>query len=268
MNRKSLRGERGERGERGQRGKLVTAAALGLAALASCAGVAPASGTPPQVDPLTTPTSTAPIDTAPSGDAVEAARRDKHDAPDTHADAGAPSDAGPGAAPRCPYGELSDPHRGFVRCLAPDERDAGWLPPAPQPMPPQAADVADAGAKDPPPPTAPANAGPPPLVDIGAPKFENGEVPRTEKALAKAATEIATCVAQHGGLTGPTGTIKIQFLVRNRGRAEGVEVLSARGVSPDAAACVRVLLKNKPIGPPTSDPVGVTVTISLKPPTK
>ncbi len=105
-------------------------------------------------------------------------------------------------------------------------------------------------------------AGPPPLVDIGAPKFENGEVPRAEKALTKAATDIAKCVAEHGGLTAATGTIKVQFLVRNRGRAEGVEILSAKGLGPDAASCVRVLLKNKPIGPPTADPVGVTVTIS------
>ena len=247
----------------GKGGKLLTAAALGLAALASCAGAAPASGTPPQVDPLT-----APADTAPSSDAAEAARRDKHEPGDNRSDAGAPSDAGPGAAPRCPYGELSDPHRGFVRCLAPDERDAGWLPPPPQPAPPQAADVPDAGAKDPTPPAAPGSAGPPPLVDIGTPKFENGDVPRTEKALTKAANEIASCVAQHGGLTAATGTIKVQFLVRNRGRAEGVEILGQKGVSPDAAACVRVLLKNKPIGPPTADPVGVTVTISLKPPSR
>jgi hypothetical protein len=243
MNRKRLTG-----------GRLFTAAALGLAALASCAGAAPASGTPPQVEPLTTPA---------TDDAVEAAKRvdhDKREAPD----AGPPADAGSGKAePRCPYGELSDPHRGFVRCLAPDERDAGWLPPQPQTPPPS-----DAPAAKDPTPAPPAAAGPPPLVDIGSPKFENGEVPRTEKALAKAATEIASCVADHGGLTGATGTIKIQFLVRNRGRAEGVEVLSSKGVSPDAAACVRLLLKNKPIGPPTSDPVGVTVTISLKPPTK
>jgi hypothetical protein len=249
MNRKSLGG------------KLLTASALGLAALASCAGAAPAAAPAPMVEPLTG-------STAASADVVEAARRDKHDTPDRSADAGAPSDAGPDAAPRCPYGELSDPHRGFVRCLAPDERDAGWLPPQPQPMPPSADAPAPSAKAPEPPPVAPTVAGPPPLVDIGAPKFENGEVPRAEKALTKAAADIAKCVADHGGLTAATGTIKIQFLVRNRGRAEGVEVLSAKGVGPDATACVRVLLKNKPIGPPTSDPVGVTVTISLKPPTK
>jgi hypothetical protein len=246
------------RGLGGHGGRLFTAAALGLAALASCAGAAPASGTPPQVEPITGPA---------TDDAIEAAKRvdhDKHEAPD----AGPPADAGPGKGePRCPYGELSDPHRGFVRCLAPDERDAGWLPPQPQAPPPSPDAPA---AKDPTPaPTAPpAAAGPPPLVDIGSPKFENGEVPRAEKALTKAATEIASCVADHGGLNGATGTIKVQFLVRNRGRAEGVEILSSKGVSPDAAACVRVLLKNKPIGPPSADPVGVTVTISLKPPAK
>ena len=123
-------------------------------------------------------------------------------------------------------------------------------------------------AKDPTPPAASAVVGPPPLVDIGAPKFENGEVPRAEKALTKAATDIAKCVANNGGLTAPTGTLKIQFLVRNRGRAEGVEVLSSKGLSAEAASCVRLLLKNKPIGAPSADPVGVTVTISLKPPSK
>ncbi len=243
----------------GKGGKLLTAAALGLAALASCAGAAPASGPSPVVEPLTGPA---------DSDAVEAAKRvdrDKREAPDAGPPADAGAGPGPDAAPRCPYGELSDPHRGFVRCLAPDERDAGWLPPQPQPTPP----VAEApGAKDPVAPAVPAVVGPPPLVDIGAPRFENGDVPRAEKALTKAASEIAGCVAQHGGLTGAAGTIKIQFLVRNRGRAEGVEVLSAKGVSPDATACVRLLLKNKPIGPPSADPVGVTVTISLKPPTK
>ena len=239
-------------------GRLLTAAALGLAALASCAGAAPASGPAPSVEPLT----------GPADDAVEAAKRVERverDKGDKNADAGAPPDAGPDAAPRCPYGEVSDPHRGFVRCLTPDERDAGWLPPPPQ-TPPAAADLSDAGAKDPAP--VPAVVGPPPLVDIGAPKFENGEVPRAEKALTKAATDIAKCVAEHGGLTAATGTLKIQFLVRNRGRAEGVEILSAKGLSEGAASCVRVLLKNKPIGPPTADPVGVTVTISLKPPAK
>src|SRR5689334_7012168 len=106
-------------------GKLLTALALGLAALASCAGAATASAPAPQVEPLT-------------GDAVEAAKSVDRDKRDRGADAEPPADGGPDAAPRCPYGELVDPHRGFVRCLTPVERGADWLPPAPQPTPPVA----------------------------------------------------------------------------------------------------------------------------------
>src|SRR4051812_17527657 len=97
--------------------RLVSAAALGLAAIASCAGAAPAAH-----EAIAPPLSPAP-------DAVEASR---HAAAEKDPDAGPSADA----APRCPYGELSDPHRGFIRCLTPDERDAGWLPPPSTPEPP------------------------------------------------------------------------------------------------------------------------------------
>ena len=100
----------------------------------------------------------------------------------------------------------------------------------------------------------------PPLVEVSPPKFENGEVPRAEKFLGSATADIAKCIADNGGLTAATGSLKVQFLVRARGRAEGVEVLGAKGIS----SCVRLLLKNKAVGAPTSDPVGVTVTLTLK----
>jgi hypothetical protein len=137
----------------------------------------------------------------------------------------------------------------------PEERDAGWVPPPPQ--------------GEPPPPEPPHDAGPAaplPLVEIGAPKFESGEVTKVEKSLGKASGDLARCVADHGGLAADTGSVKVQFLVRSRGRAEGVEVLAAKGVSAEAAGCVRHLLKNKAIGAPTADPVGVTVVITFKAP--
>jgi hypothetical protein len=166
-----------------------------------------------------------------------------------------------GSQPKCPYGELTDPHRGFVRCLTPDERDAGWLPPTaqtpPAPPAPTPSVEPDAGS--------PAASGPPPAVEIGSPAFENGQVPRTEKALAKLEGAIGKCVADHGGLSGATGSMKVAFLVRVRGRAEGVEVQSAKNVTAEAKDCVRVLLKNKAIGAPSADPVGVTVTLTFKP---
>jgi hypothetical protein len=217
--------------------RLLAAATLGLGMIAACAGAAPAGGAEAQG-----------AWTSAEETAKRSGKPDK--APD---DAGAPSSDG---GPRCPYGELTDPHRGFVRCLLPDERDAGWLPPPPQgdPQPPE------------PPKAEPPKPAAPPTVEIGAPKFENGQVTKVEKSLGKASAGIAKCVAEHGGLDGDGGRMKIQFLVRSRGRAEGVEVLSAKNVSREAASCVRVLLKNKAIGAPSADPVGVTVVITFKAP--
>jgi hypothetical protein len=105
-------------------------------------------------------------------------------------------------------------------------------------------------------------------VEVKAPTFESGDVPGAEKALTKVADGIGKCVADNGGLTRATGTLKIQFLVRARGRAEGVEVLSSQGISPEAAACVRQLLKNRNVGHPSSDPVGVTFVLNFKPSAK
>lgn len=182
-------------------------------------------------------------------------------------DAGVAQDPAPDAseagdaAPRCPHGVLEDPHRGYVRCLAPGEADAGWLPPAPQPIPDDGG--ADGGASDAAPEPSPAE--PRPHVEWSAPVYENGEVPRIEKALKSAANDIANCVAAHGGLTGKSGSLKVQFMVRARGRAEGVEVLAAKGVGSEVAVCVRLAVKNKPVGAPTAEPVGVTVSFSLTP---
>ena len=222
----------------------VVGVALGVAFVAACAGSAPAASEPEGASPTSNAEALA-------KQTADASARESVDA----------------GAPKCPYGALEDPHRGFVRCLLPEERDAGWLPPAPQAAPtsaPSAAPVAssepDAGA----PPVA-ERAGPPPLVEIGSPAFENGQVPRVEKALTKASDAIGKCVGEHGGLTAAVGSMKVQFLVRARGRAEGVEVLSAKGVTAEAKECVRLLLKNRAIGAPSADPVGVTVTLTLRP---
>jgi hypothetical protein len=226
-------------------GRLLTAASMGLAFIAACAGAAP--------------TGTAQAAWTPDPEADPAARRGPDKTAPGPADAGPSQIPGPDAAPRCPYGALEDPHRGFVRCLLPEERDAGWLPPPPQ---------GDAPPAESPRAEPPADAGAPaalPTVEIGAPKFENGEVTKVEKSLGKASGEMSRCVAEHGGLGADVGTLKVQFLVRFRGRAEGVEIVSAKGVSAEASACVRRLLKNKAIGAPTADPVGVTVTLTFKP---
>lgn len=171
-------------------------------------------------------------------------------------DAGArPTDAD-GGAPRCPNGALVDPHYGFVRCLRADEVDAGAALDGGAAGGPTDAGSADGGE---------ASAGPPPTVEVGPVVVEGGEIKTLAKMLAKLDKPIGRCVADNGGLAGAAGSIKLTFLVRTSERAEGVEVGSRKGVGPEAAVCVRKLLKNKWVGTPTGDPVGVTVTFALKP---
>lgn len=160
----------------------------------------------------------------------------------------------------CPYGSLEDGHRGFVRCLTADEVDGG-TPDAgdASPPPPDAAPPSDAAP--PPPPPAPVVK---PGVVVEAPKQEGGEVPNLDKVLNKLADDFATCVVSAGGLTAKTGQIETQFLVRARGKAEGVEVLKVKGVSETVSPCIQGLLKNKRVGIPTADPVGVTFVINLR----
>ena len=72
------------------------------------------------------------------------------------------------------------------------------------------------------------------------------------------------CVAGHGGVSGDAGRIDVQFLVRERGRAEGVEVARTQKVTEEAAVCVQKLLKNRPIGKASDDPVAVFYAYKLK----
>jgi len=104
------------------------------------------------------------------------------------------------------------------------------------------------------------------VVTVAAPKFEGGEVPRAEKFINGQIDGIAKCVATNGGIDGKKATVKLTFLVRARGRAEGVEVTSHKGIRDDAASCIRLLLKNRAVGAPSADPVGVTVTFTLERP--
>ena len=102
-------------------------------------------------------------------------------------------------------------------------------------------------------------------ASVGEPKFEGGDVPKAKGALDKLGKAMAKCVSEHGGLHGSKGSLDVQFLVRAQGIAEGVDVLSAVGVDDDAKKCVRDALKKKTMGPPSADPVGVTVKIELEP---
>jgi hypothetical protein len=264
-------------------GRLMAAVAVGLTATVACVAAAtePAGPRSAEVHPLTS------ADPGPSveGGAGEASALGE-------GDSGAPGDGGKPEG-GCPNGALEDPHRGFVRCLAQGEKspivggeaDAGADADAGDGASPGAGSGNSGGggngsggagsAPDAGPPAAPAPTpaptpapapGPPPIVEMKAPKFENGDVPKAEKNLSgkKVLDAIAKCVADAGGLTAKTGSLKVELMVRARGKAEGVEV-KPQGVSEEAARCVRTFLKNRSVGMPTADPTGVTVVYNLKP---
>jgi len=107
-------------------------------------------------------------------------------------------------------------------------------------------------------------AGPPPEVSLSKPKVSGGKVDGLEEAIEKTREGVAGCVAGHGGVSGDAGRIDVQFLVRERGRAEGVEVARTQKVTEEAALCVQKLLKNRPIGKASDDPVAVFYAYKLK----
>jgi hypothetical protein len=122
------------------------------------------------------------------------------------------------------------------------------------------------GSSPPVAPTASAAPAPRPVtITIADPKFTSGEAPKAKAAFEKLRGKLEKCVDDHGGLSGESGEIVVQFLVRLEGIAEGVDVLRAKGVSPDAKNCVRDLIKKRSVGAPTSDPTGVELTLTLAP---
>jgi hypothetical protein len=98
---------------------------------------------------------------------------------------------------------------------------------------------------------------------MGTPSFEGGEVPKAAGALDRLRSKLAKCIDDHGGLSARTTSVKVQFLVRAEGRAEGVDVLEAKALSADAKRCVRDTLQRTKVGTPSSDPVGVTVVLDV-----
>lgn len=226
-----------------------------------------------------------------AGDASAAKKRRRHG----HADAAAPAQeasspardaAAPAVQPAAPaasgsglpcyYGKAIDGHSGRERCLAPEELDPplhilvdtrvlaeqlGMLH-APEPVD-ASATGGDAGEAE-------EDAGDDSVTSGGykarvvSVSFENGVVGRAQGSLKKMRAKMAECVDTEGGLKSKSARLKLLFLVRARGNAEGLIVSSARNIPPKVVRCITKLIDNQPIGSPSNDPVGVTALIELK----
>jgi hypothetical protein len=179
--------------------------------------------------------------------------------------------------PVCPWGRVADGRGMLVRCLEQSEavRLAGvtFAPSNPQaalaaasPAVPLAGQPAPAVPVAPPAPKVPAPSRPGQhvaIVSVGPAHADTGELPEAQPQLKKPSDRYAQCVENNGGLEASTGQVTLRFLVRERGRAEGVAVKERRNVSLAAAKCIADVVDRRYVGYPAAPIVGATLSIDL-----
>jgi hypothetical protein len=203
--------------------------------------------------------------------------------------------------PVCPWGRIADGHGILVRCLeAAEVQRLALAPAAPQgaaagvpAVPPLAATSrwATSGAAPPTPTPAPNAAAAPPAMspaampppvaaaaplarsprpprkvsvkEVGPARADTGDLPEAQGQLRRPLDRYARCVETNGGLEAASGEVILRFLVRERGRAEGVAVKEHRGLSLAAAKCVADVIDRRYVGYPAAPIVGATLSIEF-----
>lgn len=172
--------------------------------------------------------------------------------------------------PACAWGRIADGRGMLVRCL--DETEARALaqgrlvavaPSAPNasPAPPDAA-APDGGAPD-----AAAPLDRDIELSVGPVVPEQGKLARAEQKLALPRERYLGCLAEHGGLQRSPAEVVVRFLVQApRGRAEGVEVVEQRGMTPAAARCIADVIDRRAVGTPDAPLTGVRATLKFQKP--
>jgi len=185
--------------------------------------------------------------------------------------------------PACPWGRINNGKGLIVRCLTEAEAQglrSGTLPaPSSSALPATAATASGATVVAPPSSLAP----PPPTTDelteadAGAPapspsneKLDITVGPVTADTgtlgigkLGAARDKYLKCVNDNGGLKDASGEVQVRFMLRQRGRAEGVSVAKRSGVSAEAARCVSEVVDRRYVGVPAEPIVGATVSIKF-----
>ncbi len=177
--------------------------------------------------------------------------------------------------PACAWGRVGNGKGLIVRCLSEPEAQAlrsgaiaGALPAA----------GASASASATPPTTVPAPAATTDDVsepDAGAPVFTDEKLdvsvgPVTADSgtlgigkLGAPKDKYVKCIGDNGGLKEATGEVQVRFLLRAKGRAEGVSVVKRSGVTAEAARCVSEIVDRRFVGVPDAPIVGATVVIKF-----
>ena len=192
--------------------------------------------------------------------------------------------------PVCPWGRVADGRGMLVRCLEPAEAArlaavssgagaasaaqtvAAPAPPAPPALAAPAAVPARTNAAAAPPLPAPVLAPAPTgskssrrvlLKEVGPAHADAGELPDARVQLARASDRYVQCVESYGGITQSPAKVTLRFLVRERGRAEGITVKERAGVSAGAAKCVADVVDRRFVGYPAAPIVGADLSIEF-----
>jgi hypothetical protein len=158
--------------------------------------------------------------------------------------------------PVCSWGRLADGRGMLVRCLS--EHEMRSLGSAAVPAASSRPEPVGSAASE---PAAAAGNRLPVEVDIGPVSVESGKLPEALKKLRAAKDRFKSCVNYPGALTQPNAEVRIRFLVRERGRAEGVTVVSRQGVSTKAAKCLADVVDRRNVGIPDAPMVGATAVL-------
>jgi hypothetical protein len=168
--------------------------------------------------------------------------------------------------PVCAWGRIADGRGMLVRCLTRTESESLRTR---SPDSPQAPVAGGSNAAAPAPAAAaPAGAAQRLQVAVGPVLVENGKLPAAERKLQSAEARFMQCVTQHGGLAGSAGEVRVRFLVRERGRAEGVGVTRRRSVSKSAAQCIADVVDRRDVGLPDVPIVAATLVVKFERQTK
>jgi hypothetical protein len=98
-------------------------------------------------------------------------------------------------------------------------------------------------------------------VTVGPVTADSGQLGLGKLAAPK--DRYAKCVQDNGGLSAASGEVHVRFLVRARGRAEGVSVAKRQSLSAEAARCVAEVVDRRYVGVPDEPMVGATLLVKF-----
>jgi hypothetical protein len=187
--------------------------------------------------------------------------------------------------PVCPWGRIADGRGMLVRCLeASDVQRLAALVRAPASSPPLAPPSLSAATPSPSearparavttPVTSPVTLPPPPplpgrpprrvhLEAVSAARADTGDLPEARVQLLRASDRYVQCVESNGGLSSSPARVTLRFLVRERGRAEGVTVKERAGLSTGAAKCIASVIDRRYVGYPAAPIVGADLSVDF-----